>query len=199
MTRRVLFLIGLLLELVAVFGLFLPYVWLASSGTLISLRTVPVDPRSIFRGDYVTLSYEAGADIQLPAAMEGVNPPTYVVLERRGDVFERVRVSEGKPPLQAGQACLRGYPSWNGITFPDIAQFFVEEETGRQFEDATRAHRLIVDVLVNDSCAAVIRGVRLGAEVPQAEWNERQGLDPFGLPLEKPIPPTETGATAPVR
>lgn len=190
MTRRTTFLIGLLVQLVAVFGLFLPYVWLAKSGELISLRTVPVDPRSIFRGDYVVLGYEAGRDT---AQMSDPQMELqYVVLEKKGDFHERVAVSATKPTLQPGQVCLRGYRDWTGITFPDIGQYFVEEGMGVEFEHARNAHRLIVDAYVNSDCAAVIRGVRLGPEAPEGI------MDPWAGQMEtKPV--MTTGSTVPVR
>jgi uncharacterized membrane-anchored protein len=63
MSRRVAFLGCLLLELLLVFGLFLPLVMRVSEGREITLKTVPVDPRSVFRGDYVALDYEAGRGV----------------------------------------------------------------------------------------------------------------------------------------
>ena len=35
--------------------------WVAKTGTEISLRTAPIDPRDAMRGDYVRLDYERGA------------------------------------------------------------------------------------------------------------------------------------------
>lgn len=191
MTRRTLFLVGLLIQLVCVFGLFLPYVWLMQSGELVSLRTVPVDPRSIFRGDYVTLGYEAGQGITVP--MESSETVQYVVLEKKGEFYERVAQSAGKPELEQGQVCLRGTYGWNGLTFPDIAQYFVPEGLGRELEQAQNAHRLVVDAYVNDDCQAVIRGVRLGAEAPEGV------TDPWAMPEIEPIPTDASGAEIPVR
>jgi len=187
MRRRTGFLVGILFELLAIFGLFVPYVLLTSSGTDITLRTVPVDPRSVFRGDYVILGYEAGADIPLsqlttkPSAYE-VPVPIYVILEKKGDVYERVGVSDVQPALKEGQVCLRGNDTgWFGdvlpktidVIFPDIAQYFVEEDLGREFENARNAHRLMVNISVSPSCMAVVKGVVFGPEVPQSEFPTR--------------------------
>lgn len=189
MTRRIAFLIGLLIELVTVFGLFVPYLMLQSSGTLVSLRTVPVDPRSIFRGDYVTLSYEVGRDIpqSLPGQENG-NAAVYVVLEPKGEFYERVSVSEEQPQLATGQVCLRGYRDWTGVSFPDIAQYFVEENMGKELEAARNAHRLIVDAYVDESCAAVIRGVRLGPEAPEGPFDPWAEEMPQPEPVREPPP-----------
>lgn len=181
MRRRTGFLVGILYELVAVFGLFLPYVLLTSGGTEITLRTLPVDPRSVFRGDYVVLGYEAGSDVpyaQLAGEDDEISESAYIILERRGDVYERVGVSVTKPDLAEGQVCLHGVTqNFFGdnsrpvtMTFPDIAQYFVEEDLGRELESARNAHRLMVNVSVSPSCMAVIKGVILGPEVPQSEF-----------------------------
>jgi len=179
MRRRTGFLVGILFELLAIFGLFVPYVLLTSGGTDVVLRTIPVDPQSIFRGEYVMLGYAAASDIpyaQLADEENNLVPAAYVVLEKKGDTFERVAVTKQKPELKEGQVCLRGVTqSFFGpsqpvtLVLPDIAQYFVEEGLGRELESARNAHRLLVDVAVSPSCVAVIKGVHLGAEVPPSE------------------------------
>lgn len=176
MRRRTGFLVGILFELLAIFGLFVPYVLLTSAGTEVTLRTVPVDPRSMFRGDYVSLGYEAGNNIpyaQLADENNELPSTAYVILEKKGDTYERVAVSRTQPVLKEGQVCLRGVNRWASdipvpvnMTFPDIAQYFVEEDLGRELESARNAHRLLVNVSVSPSCTAVIKGVILGPEDP---------------------------------
>ncbi|MDO8649302.1 MAG: GDYXXLXY domain-containing protein [Candidatus Peregrinibacteria bacterium] len=188
MNRRTLFLIGLLLELAMVFGLFLPYVLHMRNGTVITLRTEPIDPMSIFRGQYVVLGYQAGAD--LPAKWEG-GQTVYAVLEKKGDTFERVRFSEEFPTLGPGEVCIRGQGQYRRLIFPDIAQYFVEEGLGQELEQVRNARRLLVDVVVNPSCKAVIRGVRLGPEVPASElpeWMRPPTVEPLEKPTAKPVP-----------
>lgn len=176
--RRNLFLVGLLLELICVFGLFVPYIHLVSSGTTASLETVPVDPRSVFRGDYVSLSYVVGQGI---ADTEPYGEQMYVVLAPKGEVFERVSMSKDKPVLAAGQICLRGTTTYRRIDFPDIAQYFVEEGFGHELEQARNSHRLLVDIAVDSSCHAVITGVRVGQEAPLED-------DSSVMPAPRPMP-----------
>lgn len=177
MRRRTGFLVGILFELLAVFGLFVPYALLVSQGTEITLRTVPVDPRSIFRGDYVTLSYEAGANVpyaQLADEKGDLDGTAYVVLEKKGDTYERVAVSKTQPVLKEGQVCLRGTPQGFfsdvpqpvQLIFPDLSQYFVEEGLGMELQSANNAHRLLVNAVVSPSCMAVLKGVVMGPEVP---------------------------------
>ncbi len=175
MSKRLLLLIGILLELVAVFGLFLPYEYMLKTGTEITLKTVPVDPRSMFRGDYVILDYDVGQNLP----MEEYGRTIYIILEPQGDVYGRIGYSFEKPDLTSGQVCLRGSTNYRSASFPSLAQYFVEEDTGHDFEQARNYHRLFVKAVVNDNCDALIKHVILGPEVPQEEIT-----DPFLLPRE---------------
>lgn len=187
-----LFLIGLLLEFVCIFGLFVPYVWRVQNGTVVSIRTTPVDPRSIFRGDYVILSYEAGrlSEDEMLKTQNGIIPygqTVFVTLERNGETFEKVATSESMPVLQPGQVCLRGQYEYMRIGFPDLAQYFVEEGQGLAFEQAQTTNRLTVEASVDDKCRAVILGLTIGEEAPLEP-------DPMFMPegieeVKPPIPP----------
>jgi len=184
MTRRNAFLIGLVFELVAVFGLFIPSMALLSSGTPIVIKTVPVDPWSPLRGEYVILGYEVGQG--LPENLE-INTPLYVVLEERDGIYERVSYTQRKPKLLPNQVCLRGRVQWQNAVFPDIAQYFVEEGSGRELEQMQGSHRLLVHARVNGSCRAIIESLEIGeaAPIPPDEFG-RMPIEP--MPMEaKPV------------
>jgi uncharacterized membrane-anchored protein len=82
--------------------------WL-SSGEKILLGTVPVDPRDVFRGDYVNLNYEiSNLDPDALSAGEKfrANEVIYVVLEKEADgTFRAVRVAKSPP---SGKKYIRG-------------------------------------------------------------------------------------------
>lgn len=188
MNVRTLFLIGILLELLGIFGLFLPHVTMLSTGTTIRLKSAPVDPYSLMQGTYVTLQYEVGEG--LPAKWNDVTP-VYVVLEKgKDDIYVRKEFTEAKPLLTPGQVCIRGQGWYGQLHFPDIAQYFVEEGLGKKLEEERNARRLFVDVVVNDDCDALIRNVILGPEVPVNHLNLNDGFVP-----DERIPE----ASAPVR
>lgn len=187
MNRRTLVLLGFLLQAIAVFAIFLPNMVLQSTGTVITLRTEPVDPRSMFRGDYVVLSYEAGDGLPLDW---DYGKPVFAVLKQNGDVYEKVRFTDAKPELAPGEVCLRGVPQYMRAEFPDIAQYFVSEGEGRELENARNHHRLFVEVATGTGCRAVIKAIRLGPavppeEIPQPEFPE--GVLP--PPEPRPVPP----------
>jgi uncharacterized membrane-anchored protein len=72
------------------------------TGEKILLRTVPVDPRDLFRGDYVRLTYEiSNLDLDALSVYRKFKPNTvvYVGLEREPDgVYKAVSAAETPPP-----------------------------------------------------------------------------------------------------
>ena len=63
---------------------------LLSSGREVVLETVPVDPRSIFRGDYVRLAYKI-------SRLEGKDLPPELVLNRNDVIYLTLLAQHGKP------------------------------------------------------------------------------------------------------
>ena len=181
-SRRTIFLGCLLIQLLCVFGLFITFIMRVSSGMEITLKTIPVDPRSLFRGDYVALDYEVGRGSKETLKY---NEPVYVVLAPKGDVWERVSYGKDKPALAAGQVCLLGRLQYQRISFPDIAQYFVEEGLGKELEQARNAHRLLVTASVTEDCHAVITGIILGEEAPLDKPEPFVGEPP--MPETKPV------------
>lgn len=146
-------------------------------GTEIVLQTVPVDPRDLFRGDYVVLRYTM---TRISGCYFSVGSTIYVPLEPRGDVFDRLsepdsrysllfsrledarwwlsagpnrlvlrgRVESAGPNSGAGPACQVAY---------GIESYFVPEGTGRRLEQMRG--ELKVRVSVNRVGAAKIVGV----------------------------------------
>ncbi len=183
MTRRIAILIGLLLQLAAVFAVLVPSEVRMRTGTPVTLLTIPVDPRSIFRGDYVTLDYEIGMGLPIdwPSGR-----PVYVVIAPSGDSWKRVRLADAVPALAEGQACIRGTAGFNRVEFPDIAQYFVPEGEGMELEQARNSHRLFVDVVLGGSCKGSITGLRLGPLVPR-------------VPATTPFPPPPEGFSGAIK
>ncbi len=189
MNRRIFFLIGLLIECVAVFGLLLSYVYMTATGTAITLQTAPIDPRSFLRGDFMALDYEAGQDA--PVSEYGL--VKYVILEKNGELYERVAISDTKPSLQEGQVCLRGVTQYRTISFPDLSQYFIPENTGNAFAENAAGRYLYVDAAVDARCRSVIRGVRVGEKIPESELIDTFDPRPIDPPFEEK--PIEGGTT----
>lgn len=110
-----------------------------STGTEVLLKTRPIDPRDLLRGEYVVLRYEIENDERV---REEINrngnltdgSPLFVRLttdsNQLGTIAE-VRVQ--KPDFSNG-LWIRGEISRNGIRFPSLEQYFVPEGMGKPIE-----------------------------------------------------------------
>jgi uncharacterized membrane-anchored protein len=133
------------------------------------LQVQPVDPRDIFRGDYVTLSYEFNR--LPPNAIPGLSPnlkeraqnngrAVYVSLVPQADGlhYKAGRYSLTPP---AGELFLRGtFIGWNQVQF-GIENYYVQEGTGHKYEDAIRNRRLWAEVAVAPDGQASLKGLRI--------------------------------------
>jgi uncharacterized membrane-anchored protein len=117
--------------------------WVLARGRTILLETRPVDPRDMLRGDYVILRYKI-SDVPLNLFTPPLtNSPTegskvYVVLEKRGEFHEIVRVATNTPQANENQVVLRGRVErgwWSTGTNSasveyGLERFYVSEGTG---------------------------------------------------------------------
>lgn len=134
----------------------------ASGSRTVLLRVVPVDPRDLFRGDYVTLSYDVSR-MPVAGALSGASGQTvYVTLAPEDDGLHYRGVSASVAPPTPGQGAvlyLRGTLSEPGrITF-GIESYFVPEGQGKPYEDAARSHRLSAEVVVASDGQAALKGL----------------------------------------
>jgi uncharacterized membrane-anchored protein len=142
---------------------------LLSSGREIVLEVVPVDPRSLFRGDYVALGY----DITRVPVTEGKmrrGATIYVTLQKAGDRWHPQTASTKKPEnLAADQVVIKGrveYASAPTSTAPGqanvhygIEDFFVPEGTGAELEKLVGQKKLDALIAVDDAGNAGIKGL----------------------------------------
>lgn len=144
---------------------------LLSTGREIVLEVIPIDPRSLFRGDYVALGY----DISRVPVTEG--PPLigrgstiYVTLQKNGDRWHPLTSSATKPEnLPADQVFIRGrveYASAPTSIAPGqasirygIEDFFVPEGAGRDLEQLVGQKKLDALIAVDNAGNAGIKGL----------------------------------------
>lgn len=84
------------------------------TGTPVLLKTSPVDPWDMFRGEYVSLNYEISRlesskikDYIAKKESAG-SKPAYVVLEKKGKYWNAVSICQSKPELSNGQVYIKG-------------------------------------------------------------------------------------------
>ncbi len=130
------------------------------TGDTILLHVQPVDPRDLFRGDYVILGY-AFSRVP-PQAIPGLSAnewqgrTVYVTLapEEDGKHWRASGYSFQRP---SGGKFLRGeIKRWNQIEF-GIESYFVEEGKGRKYELAVRRETLSVEVALDRNGKAVLK------------------------------------------
>lgn len=150
---------------------------LLASGREIVLEVVPVDPRSLFRGDYVILSYEI-SNIALPDGLERVHRGeiVYVTLQKTdAGVWQVVKSSTARPsPTGPDQVVLKGRVRYasspaRGTTGQarvryGIESYFVPEGKGRELETLVREKKLSALVAVDEEGNAGIKGLIVDGE-----------------------------------
>jgi uncharacterized membrane-anchored protein len=140
------------------------------TGRTVLVRVQPVDPRDLFRGDYVILSY---AFSRVPQqGIEGLSEkergswtkmegrtvyvplvPDSVPGHWRGDKATVVKPASG--PFLKGQI-----PRYGPIQF-GIESYYVQEGAGHQYEQAIRNRKLSAELAVTSSGQAALRGLRI--------------------------------------
>ncbi|MDH4439756.1 MAG: GDYXXLXY domain-containing protein [Rhizobium sp.] len=149
------------------------------SGTEVLLKTAPVDPRDLLRGDYVVLSYDIST---IPTgSLKGERPktgtwaPVHVRIMPGTDGFWTVAEASFDPlPTQTGSVVLLSQPveiydwQWTdgGTLFVSygIERFYVPEGEGKPIEDGRNDRRVSVAARVSEDGVAQIRALMLDGE-----------------------------------
>ena len=132
------------------------------TGTTIRVLTAPVDPRDLFRGDYVILRYEFSDAHAVGFNVEHASEQTvFVTMQQEGELWRATGFSQTRP--REG-IFLRGVvrPHSRTIVY-GIESYFVQEGTGRAIEDAMRRDResVVVELVVAPDGKASIRAVHV--------------------------------------
>ena len=164
-------------------------VHLLKTGREVTFEVVPVDPRSLFRGDYVILSYPFSSvratqsdDVTFPY-LTHKNDVVYVTLAPDGETnWKRLAIGRDYPAgVEPGQVVLQGrvdqvWPDMENkrqtgrIRF-GIESYFVPEGTGAEIEKQVRDHKIKAVVAVGaDGLSAIkaleVDGKRIHEEAP---------------------------------
>lgn len=160
---------------------------LLTKGREIIIKTVPVDPRDLFRGDYVILGYNFNpvdsAKLKDPASAENIAKGSQAYLtiaEEAGHVWTAVRLTASYPETVApNEAVLKGLvehrwtspaaqmaePKGTTLTLRyGIESYFVPEGTGRLLEQMVRDEAVETIVAVGADGTAAIKGLIVKGE-----------------------------------
>jgi uncharacterized membrane-anchored protein len=140
------------------------------TGQTVLVRVVPVDPRDLFRGDYVILSYDFSR--LPPQGVEGLSEiergkrsktegrTVYVPLvpDTNKTHWRAEKVTVVKP--EAGPF-LKGLMGPYGSLKFGIEAYYVQEGTGRHYEEAIRDRKLTAELAVTSSGQAALKALRI--------------------------------------
>ena len=174
------FLVAVAAQFLVLCGMILMQMIPHLSGNTVWLKVVPVDPRDMFRGDYVILSYEmsrAPADFAMQSDeivavdAEGVTQPAppdiletgtvvYVTLVLDADgVHHRADQFLTEPP--ADGLYIRGTLQGGGRIEYGIESFYVQAGTGLEYEEAARTGTLSAEVGLSGDGQAGLRQLQV--------------------------------------
>lgn len=154
---------------------------LLESGREVILPVVPVDPRSLFRGDYVRLGYDIS---RVPGRLlEGAvrrGEPLFVTIERSAQgSYAPVKVSRAFPGEPGGDRVVlrgraeRGRAAASGLqdlfVRYGIESYFVPEGEGLRLEELARGKKLAAVVAVDRSGNAAIKGLLIDGRLAVVE------------------------------
>jgi uncharacterized membrane-anchored protein len=123
-------------------------------GKSVVLQAGPVDPRDLFRGDYVRLRYNISTISRIPG-LENANEGdrVYVHLEQHGDVWDATEGAKERHP--DWDVCISGEVVNHQVQY-GIESYFVPEGKG---QDIQRAHDIKVRASIDRSGKAIIQGL----------------------------------------
>ncbi|MBN2191152.1 MAG: GDYXXLXY domain-containing protein [Candidatus Aureabacteria bacterium] len=144
-------------------------------GSPIKVRVEPIDPRSLFRGDYVILRYPFSSvkreDIGLGKCEMHDIKNIYIVLKKTGDLWEYERASSDKPEISRDEVFLKGsvvsdvfgYSNNLGVRY-GIESYFVPEGEGRILEKSREKGNLAAEIYVDSKGRALLTGLFVKGE-----------------------------------
>jgi uncharacterized membrane-anchored protein len=146
--------------------------WKLAHAEIVTLAIRPIDPRSLFQGDYVTLAYEI-EDVDLPAGMtikegdrvwlllqpdaQGIAQPAGISLEKPASGIAIAGTVSHFLDCPPDEACSRAVIEY------DIGQYFIAEGSGRAIEEAAARdpQSVRVEAAIPPDGKAILVGIKV--------------------------------------
>lgn len=168
--ERPLLALGVSFQMLVLVGMIVLRLMPHLTGETLLIRVAPVDPRDLFRGDYVILSYEFS---RIPAGgIPGLTPDysrrgsdrqgqtVYVSLVPEEDGIHYRPGEYSLTPPASGKYLRGTIRGWNQLEF-GIESYFVQEGIGHKYEDAIRSRSLSAEVVVAPNGQAALKRLRI--------------------------------------
>lgn len=158
--------------------------WTLNTGTPVVLETQPIDPRSLFRGDYVRLNYKINtlhlADLSYDRDFKK-HERIYVVLDKGDPYWQPVSLHHKRPVIPIHQVAIKGEVRWVGrqrwnpalgsweeidhvLVRYGIENYFVPEGEGLALERPKPDEKISVLVAIDKFGNAGIKSVLVNGE-----------------------------------
>jgi uncharacterized membrane-anchored protein len=158
--------------------------WTLATGVPVVLETQPVDPRSLFSGDYVRLGYKV-SDLNLDELAGDKqfrrNETAYVVLTPDGEYWKPLSVHRSMPAVAQPQVVVKARVEYAADMMWDPAQnksvgvrhlrvrygiedYFVREGSGRELERPKADEKISIRIAVDRFGNAGIKAVLVNGE-----------------------------------
>ena len=186
--KVVLFGAALVIQVALLAAMVIDRMQILRDGVEVSLQTRPVDPRDIFRGDYVVLGYDisevaTGALKDQPAGTK--NRVVFVKLRpNRDGIYEAVSVHTDPVAVEKPEVLIRGQVDYGATCGPqnrsfcatlrlryNLEKYFVPEGEGRKLEEFRNQRKMTVVAAVLPSGRAAIKRLLVdGKPVYDEPW-----------------------------
>ncbi len=166
MSHRGRVVLAVALQLVILVAIAAARQWTLSTGAVVLLETAPVDPRDLFRGDYVVLNYRISSLQPYSLGSTATFSPgqrVYVGLRQQGEVWVANSIATSPPDGMFIRGTVRWHFSTGVQIDYGIGSYFVPEGTGRRIETARR-QQLAVEVALGRDGTAQIRRLLLDGQ-----------------------------------
>jgi uncharacterized membrane-anchored protein len=139
------------------------------TGKTVLVRVQPVDPRDLFRGDYVILSYPFSRTS--PETIDGLSADERGGRKLDGRTVYVPLVPDSVPGHWRAEKAtvvkpvsglfLKGQMERYGSVKFGIESYYVQEDGGHLYEQAIRARKLSAELAVTSSGQAALRGLKI--------------------------------------
>jgi len=170
--------IAVALQTAALFAIVGMKQWTLNTGTPVLLETRPVDPRSLFRGDYVVLRYAISTpDAGLPGMPLEVRKgdTVFVTLRQDGPFWTAASVHAERPEAAPGTVVIKGearHAAGRSALLDvqyGVEEYFVPEGEGRAIEQPRQDGQVSILVAVDRFGKAGLKAVLIDGVVRYEE------------------------------
>lgn len=174
MSKKIIFTLILVLWVILLFGFIAYKEYTLKTGEKILLKTRPIDPRDLFRGDYIVLTYEISSlniDILENKDLNVSKGDTvYIGLKKEGKYWTSQNIHKNRPTglsIRGKIKNIREHISFGKILDIEygIESFFVPEGEGRELERYRNSQNLDVEVSIDKFGNAVIKNLYIDDKV----------------------------------